>query len=685
MSPEGGEAGPLVAGDRRAADLDPLWRPLMIGAREIPNRVMISAHNTTQRVDRYVAFLERRASGGAGLIVTGGLPVAISSLASPLWIRAWEPETAAVYTRLSSAVHRHSGTLFVQLMHIGHQDVGTTSLEDSHALVAPSSIPSPVWNVQPQALEQDEIAEIVEAFGASAAIARDGGMDGVEVHGAHGYLLHEFLSPLTNRRTDRYGGNAANRARLVIEAGQAVRTHCGADFPVGLKLTFEDFAGDRGITPRRALETLAVIHAAGVFDYVSIGGASYHSLHQLVPPAESGQSGHLAPHAALAKTVLGALPVMVTGGVSDLWRAAEIIAAGQADAVGMVRAHLADPMLVNKARAGELDAIRPCVGANQGCWRRVFRGGEITCTVNPEAGREGDWGEAFFAPAAEAGRVVVVGAGPGGLKAAESAARRGHEVILLERESELGGQLRFAGRLPGRARWLGFIEQLRRSVERLGVEVRMGQAASPDSVAALNPDWVVVASGASWDTSGFSLTRPDRDSIPGAEAEHVIDPVRAVAETQACGERVLLLDEQGTHIALGLAELLVGSGRAVEFVTSHPQPGAHAGVLGTVDLPWIYPRLIAAGVSFTVEATIERIDRRSVELRHLYGGWTQTVEDLDCVVLCMGRRPEDDLFKALQKRDFRVERIGDCKAPREVDDAVLEGARAAIGLSSALA
>jgi 2,4-dienoyl-CoA reductase-like NADH-dependent reductase (Old Yellow Enzyme family) len=666
-------------------ELDVLWQPLRISGREIRNRVMVSAHGTLHDPDRYVAYLGRRAEGGAGLIVTQAISIHVSGnvtdvLPVPL---GWLPETVALYQRYAAAVHRHGGTIFGQLHHTGHQDIGTMSLEQWHPVVSPSSLPSPVYGTQAKALEEEEIAEIVTAFGAGAALMREGGLDGVEVHAGHGYLLHEFLSPATNQRTDRYGGGLEERVRIVTEVGRAVRARCGEDYPVGLKLSFDEFIGAAGLTRGLAAEQLRLIHAERLFDYVSISGAAYHALDRLVATMESGRSGHLALDAQAAKLEVGDLPVMVTGAVASIERAAEIVAAGQADVVGMVRAHIADPDIVRKAQAGRAAEIRPCVGANQSCWRRVFRGGQLTCTVNPEAGREGRWGEAHFAPVARPGRVVVVGGGPAGLKAAESAARRGHQVTLLERETELGGQLRFAGRLPGRDRWLRLVDHLAGSIERGGVDVRIATDATPEDVQALAPDAVVVATGASWETTGFSVLRPDRPAIPGANGEHVISPIVAIQSPERCGAHVVIVDDHGTHLALGLAQLLSQQGRSVDFVTAHAQPGIHTGVLGTVDFPWVYPRLVEAGVRFSVEATVAKIDSGAVQLAHVYGGWTRTVGDVDSVVLCMGRRPADDLYTALRVAGLAVERIGDCVAPREVDDAILEGARSAISFATA--
>jgi 2,4-dienoyl-CoA reductase-like NADH-dependent reductase (Old Yellow Enzyme family) len=658
-------------------DLDVLFRPLTIGSLELPNRILVSAHGTQHEpVDRYPAYLAERARGGAGLIVTGAMGV--HPTADGGWINAWAAETIEVCKAISAAVHGEGGRVVAQLHHFGLQGLPAQTFAGEATIVAPSAVASPVFAQQGHALRVDEIADIVEHFATSAEHALRGGMDGVEVHAAHGYLLHSFLSPLTNRRTDEYGGSAENRARFVIEALRAVRERVGADYPVGLKIGFDEFVGPLALTPRAASDTLRLIHATGLFDYLSISGAGYHSLVHLVPTQESGLEGHLAPYGALAKQIVGdRIPVMVTGGVRTVERAAEIVGAGQADMVGMVRAHLADPAIVTKARSGRAAEIRPCVGANQGCWRRVFRGGQATCTVNPEAGREREW-RGLFDEVASPGRVLVVGGGPAGCKAAESAARRGHGVVLVEREPELGGQLRAAGRLPQRDRWLKLIEHFTGSLERLGVDVRLGIEATGDMPNELEADATVIATGATWRTDGYSVLRPDRDTIPGLDTVRVLDPIAAIVDPAACGRRVLIIDDLGTHLALGLAEMLSREGSEVEFVTAHPQAGIQTGVLSTVDYPSVYPRLLRSGVRFSTEATVERVDARAVLVGDVYGGWHRLVEDVDAVVLCQLRQPRTELHETLLAANVPVEIIGDAYAPREVDDAILEGARSAL-------
>jgi 2,4-dienoyl-CoA reductase-like NADH-dependent reductase (Old Yellow Enzyme family) len=661
-------------------DLSTLWRPIRFGPVESRNRVMFSAHATWHEPERYAAYLGARAKGGAGAIFTGAMCVHPSSHNG--WINAWEPETAAHYRGWVDAVHEHGSILVPQLHHMGLQGTPAQTFAMMSNVVSPSGgMSSPMWGHFGHELRKPEIAEMVDYFARSAEIAREGGMDGVEIHAAHGYLLFSFLSPLTNQRTDEYGGSVENRSRIVVETIRAVRARVGDDYMVGLKYGFDEKVGPLGITPEDAQACLRFIASETNIDYVSLSGSGYHALQQLVPTAESELSGHMAEYGPLVREVVGDIPIMATCGVRTIDQAAEIVASGKVDVVGMVRPQLADPELVNKAKSGRKAEIRPCVGANQGCWRRMGRGGQITCTVNPESGREAEWKDVFNT-AAEPGRVLVIGGGPAGLKAAESAARRGHQVLLVERENELGGQLRAAGALPGRAQWLRLISSLTDSIDRLGVKVRLGVDATPDTAREFGADMTVVATGSHYAVDGFSIYRPDRRSIPGLESIRVLDPATVIADPTLAGARTLIVDDHGAHLAMGLAELLAVQGRHVELITAHGQIGHDTGLKGSVDFPTMYPRLIAAGVRCTAEATVERIEGSTVELAHTYGAWARTLTDIDSIILSQTRRPDDALYDILVEAGLAVELIGDAYAPRDVDEAIYEGALSAIDVHS---
>jgi pyruvate/2-oxoglutarate dehydrogenase complex dihydrolipoamide dehydrogenase (E3) component len=258
------------------------------------------------------------------------------------------------------------------------------------------------------------------------------------------------------------------------------------------------------------------------------------------------------------------------------------------------------------------------------------------------------------------------------MKAAESAARRGHRVTLVERASELGGLLRYAGRLPGRDQWLTMVADLSHSLEILGVQVQVGVEADADFVAATSADAVVLATGSVFERSGYSVMRPDREGIPGARAAHVLDPVEALGDLDRCGSNVVIVDEHGDHAALGLAVMLANAGRSVELVTHQLFAGGRMAV--TMDIPFVYPMLASAGVRLTPQSFVDRIDQAEVTITSMWGGDSRTAA-ADTVILNMGRSSDTTLFSALADAGVQARRIGDCRVPREVDDSIYEGER----------
>ena len=660
-----------------------LWQPVRVGPVTVSNRICVSAHQTHFPArelelvgDRYVAYMEARARGGAGLLVVEAGAVHPSTAKVGL-LDLYREEIVPGLTTLATAVRAHGARLFAQLSHLGSQDLGTSDLDRWHPLFAPSALPSTVYGRVPKAMDAADIASVVAGYGQAAANARAAGLDGAEISAGHGYLMCQFLSPMTNQRRDRYGGSVANRCRLPIEAAEEVRRRCGHDFALGIRLSFDEFVGEAGITGELSEATVRELHASGLFDYFSVTGGNYHTIREWVPSVSGGRDGHLAPHAARARSAIGGeVPVMVASAIRTVERAAEIVSRGQADLVAMTRAHIADPEIVAKARAGRATEIRRCVGANQGCMRRAFANNGITCTVNPAAGRERTFGASGLQPAGHVRDVLVVGGGPAGMQLAETAARRGHRVVLMERGEQLGGQLLLAGRLPNRGTWSELAADLSGSLERLDVDVRLATEATSETVAGVAADAVFVATGASFDTTGYSIATPDRPGIPGSELEHVLDPIAAIADPERCGRAVVIFDDNGDHLPLGLALLLAGTGRTVEIVTRHLFAGSQ--LTATGDLPFVLPRLSEAGVRVTAQAIVRRIGAESVTIAWLWGGIERSIV-ADTVILSMMRRSDDALAAALAERGIAATRIGDCLAPREVDDAIYDGMR--FGLS----
>ena len=651
----------------------PLWEPLQVGAVTLKNRVVVTAHAlqyaednvmTQQSVDYY----EERARGGAGLILTEAQAVHPTSRGLALrTTQGWPTEVIPVYERLAEAVHRHGAKVFVDLSHFGVEDFNTMHLDNWRALWSPSGLPSTIYNEIGKAMTHDDIAELVAGFAKTARNAQVAGIDGAEVHAAHGYLLCSFLSPLTNLRTDEYGGSTENRCRIVLECARAVREQCGPDFPIGVRISMTEYAPG-GIDEDEGERIVKHLAESGVFDYLSISAGNAMTFDHIVSPM-SMPGARLVDLAVRAKKVANGLPVLTANGITDLSIAADIVGGGQADLVAMTRAHIADPHLVNKARSGHGDEIRHCVSANQGCINRMAKGWSLTCTQNPAAGREKLLGIGTLTRPDASKRVVVVGGGPAGMRAAETAASRGHEVILLEKDDQLGGQIRYAAKLATRGRWAVMIRDMERMLAVHKVDVRTGFDATIENIRALEPDHVVLATGSTWRTDGFTVKLAGRPGIPGLDHVRVLDPIEALVSPELCGDRVLIVDDTGEYTALGLAETLAGLGKTVEVVSAGLFLGDN--IVLNLDVGHLYPRLYAAGVTLTPQHIVGEVNADGAVLTRIWDGDSR-VSPIDSIVTVMLRDSQTSLLSSLQA-EFEVTQIGDCLAPRRVDEAIYEG------------
>lgn len=651
----------------------PLWEPLQVGAVTLKNRVVVTAHSLQYAVNGMMAqqsidYYEERAKGGAGLIMTEAQ--AVHPTSSGLALRCqqgWSEDVIPIYRNLADAVHRHGAKVFVDLSHFGVEDFNAMKLDNWRALWGPSGLPSTTYNEIGKAMTKADIAEVVAGFARTARNAQVAGIDGAEVHAAHGYLLCSFLSPLTNRRTDEYGGTTENRCRIVVEAAQAIREACGPDFPIGVRISMTEYAPG-GIDEDEGERITAFLAESGIFNYFSISAGNAMTFDHVVSPMTL-PGPVLVDLAVRAKKVVGDVPVLTANGITELSVASDIVAEGKADLVAMTRAHIADPHLVNKAQTGRELEIRHCVRANQGCIHRMAQSWELTCTQNPAAGREKLLGIDTLSTTDSPKRVVVVGGGPAGMRAAESAARRGHHVILLEREAKLGGQIKYAAQLPTRGRWAVMIHDMERMLDLLKVDVRTGRTATIDDIRALSPDHVILATGSTWRTDGFSVKVAARPTIPGLGKVRVLDPIEAVTSPELCGERVLIVDDTGEYTALGLAETLADLGKTVEVVTAGLFVGEN--IVLNLDLGHVYPRLHAAGVTLTPQHIVGEVNDEGAVLTRIWDGASRVIS-VDSVVTVMLRDPDTTLLADLED-EFEVTQVGDCLAPRRVDEAIYEG------------
>lgn len=665
-------------------DLSALWEPLDIGSTTVNGRVMDAAKTLLYGKDgmisdRHIAYYRERARGGVALIITeqqGVHPVASGSF--PQGCTARDERVIPIYRRLADTVHEFGTKQFAQLYAPGVHDKGALHVDNFHPLWAASAVPSNVHHETPMIMDQRHIDELIEGFAASARNVVASGLDGIEIHGAHSYLIGQFLSPYYNKRTDRYGGSVRERCTFPLEVAQAVRRAVGDDFTVGIRMSFDEFLGEDGTTREQGAEQLEVFAASGLFNYFNISGGAYPSLHMAIP-SMTIPPGLFVPFGAEAKRIVGDRgKVFVVGGIRDLGLANQIVVEGAADMVAMSRAHLADPALVRKAKEGRHREVIECVGQNV-CAGRLWDQREVICAMNPVTGREEAWGDGTLdiVPATQAKSIVVVGGGIVGMKVASLAAQRGHRVTLMERESELGGHLNLLRRLPTRDRWSIAIDNLRRAMEVAGVEVHLNQEVDVDALNAEGVDTIVVATGSRWDDTGFSAASPGQTSLPGHEQDNVMsveDATRiALDDHTALGSRVIIAEESSVYLPLGLAEVLVSAGVQVEVISPHLFIGEDVGRV--LEDKHLFPRLMKAGVGMVAQHRVVGIRGRDVEVQEIWGGAVEVRSDVDTVVLSMMRRAHRPLGDLEDAVTADVVLAGDAVAPRGIAELMVEAER----------
>jgi len=641
-----------------------LQEPVQIGGVEIPNRIVRTAHATGfcagGVTPRLIGYHEARARGGVGLSF---LEIAAVHPSTPGPLFAFSPEIIEGYRQVSEAIHAHGMCVFQQLWHGGSN---ATPLDGGPSW-GPSTVPEPINGTTPRPMTQGMIDEIVAGFGAAAKRCQEGGLDGVEIHGAHGYLIGQFLSPLTNRRTDDYGGSIDNRVRFLRECLASIRERVGPGFPVGVRLSGTEGV-EGGIQPDEARRTAEILEEAGLIDFLNVSMGSYYAFSKFIGAMHEPLGYELATSRPVTKAV--SVPTIVTGRLMDLHDAEQVVRSGTADMVSMVRATIADPEIVAKSFRGELERVRPCISCNQGCVGGLFSDRQaVGCLVNPEAGFET---KSHLVPTKKRRRILVVGGGPAGLETAYTALRRGHEVVLCEAGTELGGLIQLARRAPHREDMIVIVNWLVQEIDRLGVDLRLSTPVLANDVFGMNVDAVVVATGAEPRRDGRQRHRPASE-VKGADLPHVGTPEDVLANRFPEPVSALVFDDFGHVCGVSTAEYLLHQGVRVTLATGLP---SIAMLLGPSLQREPYEQRLFGDSNFTAltRQMITEITSDHVILRGLDSGIESEVQ-ADLVIFETGRVPRRGLYDELVALGVEAHLVGDALASRDLQYAFASGRR----------
>lgn len=661
-----------------------LLTPISIGSMHLRNRIVMPAmhlHYTPEGsvTEKLIDFYAERAAGGAGLLLVGGCGIDPYSAGKQI-IGLDDDRFIPGLKRFTDAVHAHGACVGAQLYHAGRY--AHAALIGRQA-IAPSPLASRFTGEIPREMTLDDIQSVIAAYAAAAGRARAAGFDAVEILASAGYIIPQFLSPVTNRRMDAYGGPLEQRMRFGLEVAEAVRSALGPDYPVIFRLAGNDFMPG-GHTNTETCIFARALETRGVDAFNITGGWHETKIPQL--PMEVPRGGYAYLAQGVKRVV--AKPVIACNRINDPVLADRIIREGRADMVGFARGLIADPYLPRKFMQGRSDTVMPCIGCNQGCFDHLFHFQPVECMVNPRAAHEAEFPR--DARTAQPQKVVVIGGGPAGLSAAKTAAEAGHTVVLLEQKSVLGGQLALAGALDERREFHTLQDALARQAAAAGVEIRTGITADPALIAAERPDTVILATG------GEPVCPP----IAGADGGHVVQAWDVLAGQCDVGANVVIIGggAVGIETAVYLAKIGTIDAQTLQFL-----------FLNNAEEIEILRELSTRGIKqITVIEMLPRLGNdigfstRWVELQMLkrYGVTTMTnakaveIKDTgvliehdgrvelipsDTVVLAVGTRPHNTLA-AHVPATAKVITIGDALKPRKAFDAIHEGFKAARSL-----
>ena len=640
-----------------------LFAPLEIRHLTLKNRICMSPVSTNfstprgEVTPRLLDHYGARARGGAGLIIIEGTCVHLSGRAFVNQLGAYEDSFIPGLESLARTIRTNGAASIIQLHHGGRQ--ANPKISGIQPL-APSAVACPISRVMPKEMTHQEIAEIRDAFIEAAFRGKEAGFDGVEFHAAHEYLVSEFLSPYTNKRTDEYGGGLENRLRLLVDIIRGARLKLGPDFIISVRMNGDDYIPG-GLTIADAIEIARVLEAEGV-DILNVSGGVYVTPHLIIPPLPLGPGVHLHLSAAIKGAV--SIPVIGVGRITTPEFAERALAEGRADLVALGRALVADPEWPQKALEGNIDDIRPCLGCNQGCIDNLLRQKDITCTLNPAVGQDRD-----YTPAAaeHPQTVVVVGGGPAGMEAARVAALRGHKVFLYEKSARLGGQLNLASVSPHKESFQGVARYLEGQLKSLDVAICLGVEADRRRILDHSPQVVILATG----------SVPVQPPISGLDGPRVVRAHDVLAGRVETGCKVAVLG--GGMTGCETAHYLTGLGKEVVILEQLKRAGQD---IGPARRSLLFQALKEAKVQILTNCAVHSIEEDRVNYLKMSEEppVSEALSGIDTFVNALGVRPFDPLSEELKDYGGRLEVIGDARSTGTCLHAIAQGAKAALSI-----
>jgi len=646
-----------------------LFTPHEIRGLEIHNRIYSTAHQTILAEkgvpgEKMAAYHEARARGGAGLIIMESSRPHSDDVSVSYYLDSSTDECIPGYKLVADKVHKHGCKLFAQINHGGRI---TYRHDGMHGVPhGPSLVPDHRFHCMPRVMSTDYIQDLVQAFARAACRMVEAGLDGVELVASHGMLMAQFLNPLTNQRTDQYGGSDENRFRFISECIAATRRLIGSEKIIGVRISADEHEPD-GIDAPAWLEICKRLNDEVELDFIDVTvgsmmgpGGSVH----VVPPMQI-EHAYTAPKAGEIRAVVDKT-VMVAGRINQPQLAEQVLAAGQAHMCGMTRAMISDPEMPNKAEAGKLDDIRACIGCNQACIGHYHMGVDISCIQNPLSGREITLGQHIKARTKR--KILVAGGGPGGMKAAAVAAERGHSVSLCEASPRLGGQALLAQLLPERSEFGGIVDNLRQEMVLAGVQIRLNTSVDCTLIEKERPDAVIIATGA-------TPFRPENDiGMEISDDVHAVDAWQVLRGEVNPGKNVVVADWRCDWVGLGVAEKLALEGCSVRLCFDGETLGQNLQLYLRTHWAGVMHKL---GVELIPYARLFGAQGDTVYFHHNGSGEAIICEAVDTLVIAQGHKQNTALEEEIGKLGIETHLVGDCLSPRSAEEAVYEGLMAA--------